>query len=214
MVFSKDILSVYFILGSQNVPGKDPIGILKQALEGGITAFQFREKGKGAVVGREKFELAERMQTLCKSYDVPFIINDDVDLAISLKADGLHIGQDDQALADVKEKLADLNMFIGVSARTKEEAQAAIDGGADYIGAGPIHVTSTKHDAKSPIGIDGIKSLKNEIGSFPLVAIGGIQLEDVLPLREAGADGVSVISEISASDDPKESAQQLCNQFK
>lgn len=135
------LLSVYFIMGSNNCT-KEPLQVLRDALEGGITIFQFREKGEGALTGEERICFAKELQAICKEYGVPFIVNDDVELAIELDADGVHVGQDDEGITSVREKMGD--KIVGVSTHTIEEAHWAIENGADYLGVGPIFPTSTK----------------------------------------------------------------------
>lgn len=206
MAFDRLTLAVYFILGSQNVTNRDPLLILEQALEGGITSFQFREKGPGSKKGNAKLELAKQMQKLCKCYDVPFFVNDDVELAIELHADGIHVGQDDESIESIR-KVVPKNMKIGLSVTNLTQAIEAEQLAVDYIGVGPIFSTATKNDAKQPIGLEGLKEIKKSVPNIPIVAIGGIKKENVRSIREAGADGVSVISAISSDDLPKRAAQ-------
>lgn len=205
-------LRVYFIMGSNNCI-KDPLHVLEEALRGGISFFQFREKGKGAKTGSEKKELALQMKRLCKQYNVPFIINDDVDLALEIGADGIHVGQDDDPVHKVREKCPD-HYILGVSATNMEEAKKAVHDGADYIGVGPIYSTNTKEDAKTPIGLEGIKKIRSLVGNTPMVAIGGIKKHHVSEIIKAGADGVSVISAISMSDEPKCAVQEIVMETK
>lgn len=104
------LLSVYFIMGSNNCT-KDPLQVLREALEGFITIFQFREKGEGALTGEERICFAKELQAICKEYGVPFIVNDDVELALELDADGVHVGQDDEGITSVREKMGDKNCW-------------------------------------------------------------------------------------------------------
>ncbi|UOQ49181.1 thiamine phosphate synthase [Gracilibacillus caseinilyticus] len=194
-------LQVYFIMGSNNTV-QDPLEVLEEALKGGITCFQFREKGKNALQGTAKKQLAEQMKQLCQQYRVPFFINDDVDLAIEIGADGVHVGQDDMSIAKVRE-IVPADCVIGVSASNIEEAVQAHKEGADYIGVGPIFGTNTKEDAKQPIGIEGLSHIREKVGTLPIVAIGGIKLRHVIPLRKAGGDGVSIITAISQAESPQ-----------
>lgn len=207
-MFQRDDLTVYFIMGSNNVGDQDPLKVLQAALDGGITMFQFREKGDGARTGKDKRLLAEEMKALCKQYDVPFIVNDDVDLAIEVMADGVHVGQEDAAIDEVKQRCPS-SFIIGVSATNIKEAEQAAKSGADYIGAGPVFATGTKKDAKEPIGLDGLKEMRQRIDDTPMVAIGGIDASHVAAIRAAGADGVSVISAISLAEDPASAARRL-----
>ncbi|WML47129.1 thiamine phosphate synthase [Neobacillus sp. PS3-34] len=199
-------LKVYFIMGSNNCLG-DPLSVVREALEGGVSLFQFREKGTGALLGEKKIELAKSIQALCRNYDVPFIINDDIQLALDLDADGVHIGQEDESAASVREKIGD--KLLGVSVHTLEEANRAIAEGADYFGIGPIFTTSTKEDAKEAAGTALIELLRSEGITVPIVGIGGITAENASVVMEAGADGASVITAISQAESPFEAARQL-----
>src|SRR5699024_9251712 len=130
MTFQRELLQLYFIMGSNNT-SKDPVQVLKKAIEGGVTCFQFREKGPGAKTGTDKFALGQQFRDVCREHQIPFVVNDDVDLAVKLEADGIHIGQDDASIEDVREKVPH-NCFIGVSASTIEESFEAEKRGADY----------------------------------------------------------------------------------
>jgi thiamine-phosphate pyrophosphorylase len=190
----KDLLKVYFILGSTNCT-KNPVQVLEEAIAGGITIFQFREKGNGALNGTEKYELALNLQRICKAASIPFIVNDDVDLALELDADGIHIGQEDEPVENIREKIG--NKILGVSAHTIEEARKAVEYGADYLGIGPIFSTKTKEDAKEVQGTSLIEKLRKSGFDIPLVGIGGITVSNAHSVIQAGADGVSVITAIS-----------------
>ncbi len=202
----KELLKVYFIMGSNNSK-LAPEYVLEEALKGGISVFQFREKGNGALEGEAKFQLAKRMQMLCRQYNVPFIVNDDIELAIALDADGVHIGQDDENALNVREWIGD--KVLGVSAHSIEEIRAAIKAGADYIGIGPIYPTSTKKDAKAVQGTNLIEKVKEQNLTIPIVGIGGITTENAFPVINAGADGVAIISDISMADNPYEQSKRL-----
>lgn len=193
-------LEVYFILGSQNAK-KDPVETVKEALEGGITCFQFREKGLGSLQGKEKTKLAASLFALCKEYHVPFIVNDDVALAMELDADGVHVGQEDEDIASVREKIGPSKM-LGVSVHTEEELRKA-EALADYVGIGPVFGTLSKDDAKDPAGTWLIELAAKEFPSLPVVGIGGITPENTGIVRNAGADGVAVISAIASQEDVK-----------
>ncbi|WP_226035806.1 thiamine phosphate synthase [Aquibacillus saliphilus] len=200
-------IRTYFIMGSNN-SSRDPVQIVEEALKGGISLFQFREKGANAKVGQEKKNLAQQLQKLCRDYSVPFIVNDDISLAIEIGADGVHVGQDDESVAMIKRKCPN-DFIIGVSATNSIEAVQALSDGADYIGVGPIYTTSTKEDAKTPIGLEGIAQIRSLVGDMPIVAIGGIKLEHVKGILNAGANGVSVITAISHADSPEIAARHL-----
>ena len=123
-------LKVYFIMGTQNCI-KNPYEVLVDAIAGGITCFQFREKGQGSLSGKEKYALAEELQLVCQNAHIPFIVNDDIDLALALNADGVHIGQEDESVQSVRERIG--NKILGVSIHTLEEASIAIKAGATIL---------------------------------------------------------------------------------
>jgi thiamine-phosphate pyrophosphorylase len=195
----REILKVYFIMGSQNTGNVDPLQVLELSLKGGITCFQFREKGEGARQGEDYMEYARSCQNLCKQYGVPFIVNDDVALAVSLQADGVHVGQDDELAQHVRAKMP--GKILGVSAHTIEEVERAIQAGADYIGIGPIYETKSKADAKPAAGLSFLKKIAEEYSELPIVGIGGITSENAKEVVEAGADGISLISAIAQAEE-------------
>lgn len=204
----RENLSVYFIMGSTNCL-KDPAEVLQEAIEGGITIFQFREKGEGALTGSAKLALAKELQGICHDHQIPFIVNDDIELAIAIDADGVHIGQEDEPVKTVREKIG--NKVLGVSVHSIEEAVAALEQGADYFGIGPVFPTKTKADAKPSRGTVLIEKLRAEGYKIPIVGIGGITIENASSVINAGADGVSVITSISHATSPLEAAQGLKN---
>lgn len=199
-------LKLYFIMGSNNCT-KDPLEVLEEAIEGGITLFQFREKGQGALTGASQFRLAKKMQALCKQKGIPFIVNDDIELAMALDADGVHVGQEDESAEEVRRRIR--NKILGVSAHNWEEAQRAIAHGADYLGVGPIFNTQTKHDAKEAQGPEIIRAMRQQGIQLPIVGIGGITADNAGTVIQAGADGISIISAISLAEDPAASAREL-----
>ncbi|AZN41226.1 thiamine phosphate synthase [Paenibacillus albus] len=202
----REALQVYFIMGSNNCL-KDPMDVLKEAIEGGITLFQFREKGTGALKGDAMFELAYRMRELCRRHSVPFIVNDDVELAIAIDADGVHVGQEDEGAAAVRERIG--NKLLGVSAYNIAEAEAAIRSGADYIGVGPLFTTQTKEDAKAASGLQVLSEMRENEIRIPIVGIGGITAANAGQVIRAGADGVSFITAISHAESPTAAAREL-----
>ncbi|WP_160718896.1 thiamine phosphate synthase [Bacillus sp. USDA818B3_A] len=205
----REALKVYFIMGSPNCL-KEPAEVLKEAIAGGVTIFQFREKGQGALTGAKKYELARQLQLICKNYQIPFIVNDDIELAMELDADGVHIGQEDEPVKVVRERIGG-SKILGVSVHTPEEAETARSEGADYFGIGPIYPTSTKDDAKPVRGTELIEILRQQGNTMPIVGIGGITNENAAAVVKAGADGVSVITAISHADSPYEAAKKLKN---
>ncbi|MBM6615512.1 thiamine phosphate synthase [Desemzia sp. RIT804] len=201
-----DLLKVYFIMGTINCK-KDPLQTLKEALEAGITCFQLREKGEGALTGTAYEEFAYACQKMCQRYQIPFIINDDVELALKLNADGIHIGQEDLSLPAFRERAK--GKIVGVSVHNIEEMELAILNGADYVGIGPIYKTQTKKDAKPPAGLHFLSTIRKQFVTFPIVGIGGITEENASIVRSSGADGVSVISTICDSTDIRRTVEKL-----
>lgn len=193
----RNFLRVYFIVGSTNCIN-DPVQVLKEASLSGITLFQYREKGKGALQGPEKYTLAKELQFICRKSSIPFIVNDDIDLALSIHADGVHIGQEDEPVQEVRARIGD--KILGVSVHTLEQAHGAIQSGADYLGLGPVFPTSTKEDAKEVQGVTLIEELRRQGLHIPIVGIGGITSENAGSVITAGADGVAVITAISQAD--------------
>ena len=202
----RHLLKVYFIMGSPNCL-KNPAGVLQEAIEGGITLFQFREKGDGAKTGADKYELAKELQRICNEQHIPFIVNDDIELAIELDADGVHIGLEDEPVKVVRERIG--NKILGVSVHSIEEAEAALSDGADYFGIGPVYQTTTKKDAKPSRGTSLIETLRKKGYTVPIVGIGGITVGNANAVIDAGADGVSVISAISHASSPFDAAKSL-----
>lgn len=209
MEFKASQLKIYFICGTQDIPEQKSIKtVLTQALEAGITMFQFREKGENALKDNEKEKLAKELQSLCQSYHVPFIVNDDVLLAKKINADGIHVGQDDE---DVKAFAYDFqDKIIGLSVGNISEYETSDLTNVDYIGVGPMFNTPSKSDASEPVGPEMIKQLRQRIGAFPIVAIGGITEENVKSIADANADGISIISAISRS----QNIDNTVNEFK
>ncbi|MEG0261150.1 MAG: thiamine phosphate synthase [Lysinibacillus sp.] len=194
----REQLQLYFIMGTENAKQGDPLLILEEALQAGITLFQFREKGPFALTGEAYENFARSCQKLCQSYHVPFIVNDDIDLALKIKADGVHIGQDDIPIAIAREKLGQL--LLGISVHNDEELQEAIHFKADYVGIGPIFETRSKKDAKSPSGTLFLQRAAQQNPNLPIVAIGGIDESNCHEVFHAGADGIAVISAICESE--------------
>ncbi|MGJ9385503.1 thiamine phosphate synthase [Salipaludibacillus sp. CF4.18] len=202
----REALGVYFIMGSQNCI-TSPQKTLDLALNGGVSIFQFREKGEDAFVGTEKRELAKELQVICRKNNISFIVNDDLELVKELDADGIHIGQDDKDLKYVRRAFPD--KIIGISAHTLEEVEKAVAGGADYLGVGPIYATETKKDTKEVKGTTLIEQIRDHGYTIPIVGIGGINAKRTQEVILAGADGVSVITAISKAESPEKASQEI-----
>lgn len=187
---------------------KEPLAVLEDALKGGITAFQLREKGENALVGPALKEFAEKCKELCEEYNVPFIVNDDVELALEVGADGVHIGQEDGVITDVRAKIGS-DKILGVSANTMKEALSAADAGANYIGIGPIYESKTKLDTKPVVGPELIKEVNKLIPGLPIVGIGGISERKASAVIGAGASGIAVISAITSEENTLEATKSI-----
>lgn len=176
---------------------------IESALKGGITCLQLREKELEQEVFLQE---ALEVQNLCKKYRIPFIINDNVEVAIACKADGIHVGQGDMPPAKVR-KLVGKDMWIGVSAHTVEEALEAERQGADYLGVGSMFPTGTK---KNVVGTT-FETLKEicKFVSIPVVAIGGIKEENISSLGKTGVDGVALVSAIFGAEDIEQTCRHL-----
>lgn len=178
--------------------------LAEMAIEGGADTIQFRQK-VGTTCGLLK--VAQEVQTICARHSVPLIVNDRADIALAIGSAGAHFGQDDLPIA-VGRKLFPPDAIIGASARTETKIMEAIAEGADYIGFGPIRQTSSKPDAEAPKGLDALARMC-EIAQCPVIAIGGITVEDVYDVIRAGAHGVAVISAVCVAPDPRVAAQRL-----
>lgn len=196
---NKSDLRLYFIYGSDGGNIKSSLDIIEKALQSGITLFQLREKGHGALTGKALQDFALSVQELTARYDVPFIINDDVQLALAVKADGIHIGQDDMSPEKLPEYFDD--KIVGLSVRDELELSASNLENVNYIGTGPVFPTLSKDDAGQATGVYGLKLMREKIGELPMVAIGGITEDNYPECIENGADGIAVISAISQADD-------------
>lgn len=204
----KQQLSLYFVAGTMNCGSPEAFErILLQTIQGGITAFQFREKGAKSLRGEQRLEVANRAKMICREHGVLFIVNDDLELMKSVDADGLHVGQKDGDLKTIREETK--GKILGVSAHTFAEAEDAVSKGADYIGVGPIYQTASKEDAEKPVGVERIKELLMNHINLPLVGIGGITIKNVNEVILAGADGVAVISALSGVDYPEEASRKM-----
>jgi len=199
-------LRKYFIMGSQNCD-RDPVETLREAISAGITAFQYREKGDGALTGKTKLELGKMLREICAAHQVPFIVNDDIELVEQLQADGIHVGQEDLSVREVRQMFPD--KIVGLSVSNIHELKQSPLSFVDYIGAGPMYDTSTKSDAKSAVGVQWIQFLRMQFPDLPIVGIGGINTQNASLVIQAGADGVSVISAITKAPNIKYAVTKL-----
>jgi thiamine-phosphate pyrophosphorylase len=196
--------SLYLVTDRGLALGRSTLEIVKAAVDGGATVVQLREKDCST---REFIEQALAIKDFLKARRVPLIINDRLDVAQAVKADGVHLGQTDMSLELAKDILGD-SMIIGISAESREDAIAAEKGGANYLGVSPIFATATKTDTAPPLGLAGLREIRKAV-RLPLVGIGGLNTENSAAVIRSGADGVAVVSAIVAADDPQAAAGAL-----
>lgn len=203
MKLKKEDMLLYAVTDRAWLNGESLFDQVEKALKGGVTFVQLREKN----LDRESFiKEAYQIKELCGSYNVPFVINDNVEIAKIVDADGVHVGQDDMVITDARRILGD-DKIIGVSAHCVEQALLAQKSGANYLGTGAAFPTSSKADA-GVIGVNAIKEICSAV-DIPVVAIGGINESNILQLIGSGVDGVAVISAIFAKPNITEAARGL-----
>lgn len=198
---------VYFIMGSQQFHEKNKakqidsfIRVLEEACQHGIDFFQFRDKDHTQLSTDEQYDLAKQAQAICQKYKVPFFINDNIDMAIALQADGIHIGQGDQNAAQVRQAIGP-DVLLGVSAHETDQVKQAIEDGADYVGCGPVFTTASKANVRPAIGAKKFRALQAVNPDFPVFAIGGIHHDNIAQVHAMNPDAICVISEIAHADD-------------
>lgn len=183
--------------------GQTLLSVCEDVLANGATFLQIREKDLDA--GSFEAEAAS-LKALCARYGVPYVVNDSVEIALAIDADGVHVGQSDIRGRDIR-MLMGPDKILGISAGTVEEAVAAERAGADYIGVGAVFGTSTKKDARN-LTVEKLKEITNAV-SIPVVAIGGINARNLMELSGSGVDGVAVVSAIFAAEDPGRATREL-----
>jgi thiamine-phosphate diphosphorylase len=204
----KQAMSLYAVTDSKWLNGRTLPDVVEEAIAGGVTLIQLREKK----LFREEFvSLAKEVKRVTDRYRVPFIINDDVEVAKEVGADGVHVGQNDISVEEARRVLGP-DKIIGVSAHNVEEALTAQGKGADYLGAGAAFTTSTKLDA-SALSMDTLRAICQAV-SIPVVAIGGINADNILKLKGTGIDGVAVVSAVFAAENVKAAAEDLARKVK
>lgn len=197
-------LSLYLAADPEQSASGDLVGDTAAALSGGVSCVQLRAKH---LSDRDAFNLGTEIAALCRQYGVPFLLNDRLDVALAVEADGVHVGLTDLPIV-VLRKLTGNRMLIGWSPETIEQAATSMEEGADYVGIGPVFATSSKADAGDAIGLDGLTSRARAAG-IPSVGIGGITVATAASVIHAGADGTAVISAILRTDSPARAAADL-----
>lgn len=202
--------SLYLVTDRSLSLGRETVSIVRAAISGGVTCVQLREK---YCATREFIEEARAVRQLLDTLEtkIPLIINDRLDVALAISADGVHLGQTDMRLADAR-RLLGSSMLIGISAESVEDALRAEAEGADYIGISPVFATPTKSDTAPPLGLEGIRQIRKAV-SLPLVGIGGIHRDNASAVIRAGADGVAVVSAIVSAACPRTAASAFKQQI-
>lgn len=204
-------LSLYLVTDRELSLGRETLNIVSAAIRGGVTCVQLREKNCST---REFIDEARAIKQLLEKQErsIPLIINDRVDVAMAIGADGVHLGQTDMGLTDARRLLGSA-MIIGISAESVEDALRAERDGADYLGISPVFATPTKTDTAPPLGLEGVRAIRAAV-SLPLVGIGGIHQENTADVLRAGTDGVAVVSAIVSASCPRSAAASLIHQIK
>lgn len=197
-------LSLYLVTDRGLSRGRSTVDIVRAAVAGGVTCVQLREKSCGT---REFVDETRAVRALLAGTGVPLIVNDRIDVALAVGADGVHLGQTDMRIADAR-RLTGPGMLIGISAECLEDAVRAQAEGADYIGVSPVFSTPTKTDTAPPLGLAGIAAIRAAVG-LPLVGIGGIGPANAAAVIRAGCDGIAVVSAIVSAADPRKAAAEL-----
>ncbi len=201
LIFSKsnslsNIQSDIYCLTDENLSnGRNNIEVVKEMIDAGIKVIQYREKEKYSI---DKYNECMEIRRLTSDNDVTFIVNDDVALALSVSSDGIHIGQKDLPVNEVRKIVGD-NFIIGLSTHSPDQAKNAVASGVDYIGAGPVFHTNTKKDVCDPVGLKYINYVKENI-NIPFVAIGGIKENNIKEVYENGASTFALVSEIVGAE--------------
>jgi thiamine-phosphate pyrophosphorylase len=199
--------SLYLVTDKKNKSDIEFLDIIEESIKGGVNLVQIREKTSKT---KDFYYLSIKVKEITLKYNVPLIINDRIDIALAIDADGVHIGQEDMPIS-VTRKIIGKDKILGVSASTIKEAKVAEKEGADYIGCGAVFPTSTKDDA-SYIQKTDLKEITKSI-TIPTIAIGGITKHNIIELKNTGIKGISVVSSIMESDNPKQSAINLKKEF-
>ena len=201
---NSDALKLYFVTDRSLCRGRQLEYIVEQAVKGGITMVQLREKECST---REFYQIGLQLKALLSPFDIPLIINDRLDIALAINADGLHIGQSDMPWYEAR-RLLGAKKILGISVETMGQVVTANEMDVDYIGISPVFATPTKVDTFLPFGLEGMKEACM-LSKHSCVAIGGINLSNVKQVMKSGASGIAVVSAISMADDPREAASEL-----
>lgn len=197
-------LALYLVTDRELSNGRPLDKIVEDAVKGGVTMVQLREKDCSS---RDFYDIALQIKKVLTDYHIPLIINDRLDIALAIDADGLHIGQSDIPW-QVARKILGKDKIIGLSVENMQEVIEANEADVDYIGISPVFSTMTKMDTQSPFGLEGVR-MAASLTKHPTVAIGGINIHNAKAIVEAGANGIAVVSAIVSTENPEEAAREL-----
>ncbi len=200
----REDLRLYLVTDEGLSFGRPLEDVVREAIEGGVTMVQLREKEAST---RDFVELALRLKPLCHKAGVPLIINDRIDVALAVDADGVHIGQSDMPY-EVARRLLGPEKIVGLSVENFEDLEVANGLDVDYVGISPVYGTPTKTDTSEPFGLDGLRRAVG-LSAHPTVAIGGMNVATIGDVMRAGTDGVAVVSAICSAPSPRKAAQEL-----
>lgn len=205
----RDALRLYLVTDQQALRGRTLTDVLMQAVQGGVTFVQLREKTAST---RDFVVLACILNSLLKPYGVPLVINDRIDVALACGAQGVHLGQSDMPVAQARQLLPP-EVFIGLSVESLDDVRRAGQEPVDYLGVSPVFATPTKTDTAPPWGLAGLRQVR-AMTDLPLVAIGGIHLHNARAVLHAGAHGLALVTALCSADDPRAAAQCFKDLFK
>ena len=208
MAFDVSTLRLCLVTDRALAGGRSVLDVALAAAQGGATMVQLREK---EATTRAFVEEARALKAMLTPLGVRFLVNDRLDVALAVDADGLHVGQDDLPVAEAR-RLLGPGKIVGLSITELEQARAADAAAADYLGVGPIYRQQTKDDASPPLGVAGLRAIR-DLTQKPIVAIGGLTPDNSAPVIAAGADGLAVVSAIVAADDPEAAARRFARLF-
>jgi len=203
---TEKIKGLYAIIDTQSLRGRDPLEITRQVIRGGAKVIQLRDK---TTKKKDLLPIAQALSDLCKANDALFIMNDNLDVALAVGADGLHIGQEDLSVGAAR-KLVPLDMIIGCSVFNAGQAKQAVADEADYVAVGAIFPTPSKDTVV--LDLEPLRKVKLAV-TVPVVAIGGINLNNLTEVKKAGADSIAVIGAVLGADSPEKAARELINKF-
>ena len=196
--------SLYLVTDRSLARGRSSLEVVKAAINGGVSCVQLREKECST---REFIAEALALKETLQQYGVPLLINDRVDVALAVEADGVHLGQSDMKIADAR-RILKPHMIVGISAESVADAEQAEKEGADYIGISPVFATGSKTDTALPLGLEGVQQIREKV-KVPLVGIGGINVNNGADVIAQGADGIAVVSAIVSADNLESAAREL-----